>query len=225
MKKDKATTQKVPPYVSYKTLENFIDNSLKKGVPGRIDASVYPPSFSGSIKWQLTSALTYLGLINSDGIPENKLDLLVAAAGTEDQQGIWKTIIEDSYGFLLNSNVDLKTMTPSQLREAFEKAGTSGATTAKAIRFFMSVAKAAGIGLSPHVKAPRPYSGKRAKKTNTGKPNGDQQPHEGETTHHSTSEKEWNKMLLDKFPTFDPTWPDDVKAKWFDAFDKLMGKK
>ncbi len=30
------------------------------------------------------------------------------------------------------------------------------------------------------------------------------------------------EMLLSKFPEFDPTWPDEVKLKWFDAFDRLM---
>ena len=32
----------------------------------------------------------------------------------------------------------------------------------------------------------------------------------------------WAEMLLAKFPEFDPAWTDDVKAKWFDAFDRLM---
>jgi len=29
-------------------------------------------------------------------------------------------------------------------------------------------------------------------------------------------------MLLTKFPTFDPTWSDEVKLKWFEAFDRLL---
>lgn len=32
----------------------------------------------------------------------------------------------------------------------------------------------------------------------------------------------WAEQLLAKFPQFDPAWPDDVKGKWFDAFDRLM---
>lgn len=32
----------------------------------------------------------------------------------------------------------------------------------------------------------------------------------------------WSEMLLAKFPQFDPSWTDDVKLKWFDAFDRLM---
>ncbi|MFL6350824.1 MAG: hypothetical protein ACJ74Z_03105 [Bryobacteraceae bacterium] len=30
------------------------------------------------------------------------------------------------------------------------------------------------------------------------------------------------EKLLAKFPEFDPAWTDDVKLKWFDAFDRLM---
>ena len=32
----------------------------------------------------------------------------------------------------------------------------------------------------------------------------------------------WPELLLAKFPDFNPEWPDEVKAKWFDAFEKLM---
>lgn len=30
------------------------------------------------------------------------------------------------------------------------------------------------------------------------------------------------EILLAKFPQFDPAWSDEVKLKWFDAFDRLM---
>ncbi len=32
----------------------------------------------------------------------------------------------------------------------------------------------------------------------------------------------WAQMLLSKFPSFDPNWSDEVKAKWFDGFHRLM---
>lgn len=32
----------------------------------------------------------------------------------------------------------------------------------------------------------------------------------------------WADLLLSKFPELDPKWPDEVKLKWFDAFDRLM---
>jgi hypothetical protein len=38
----------------------------------------------------------------------------------------------------------------------------------------------------------------------------------------NTSTAAWADLLLAKFPEFDPAWPDEVKLKWFDAFDRLM---
>jgi hypothetical protein len=34
----------------------------------------------------------------------------------------------------------------------------------------------------------------------------------------------WNSLLLSKFPNFDPSWSDDLKLKWFAAFDELLKK-
>jgi len=34
----------------------------------------------------------------------------------------------------------------------------------------------------------------------------------------------WHGMLLSKFPDFDPSWPDDIKLKWFSAFDEMLKK-
>jgi hypothetical protein len=30
------------------------------------------------------------------------------------------------------------------------------------------------------------------------------------------------EMLLAKFPEFDPNWPDPLKTKWFEGFERLM---
>ena len=32
----------------------------------------------------------------------------------------------------------------------------------------------------------------------------------------------WDKLLLTKFPVFDPTWTDEIKLNWFKAFDELL---
>src|SRR5207247_7844475 len=40
----------------------------------------------------------------------------------------------------------------------------------------------------------------------------------------SPAEVEWAKfrLLVDKFPRFDPTWPDELKKKWFETYDQFM---
>jgi hypothetical protein len=30
------------------------------------------------------------------------------------------------------------------------------------------------------------------------------------------------ELLLAKFPQFDPAWPDELKAKWFDGYERLL---
>ena len=40
-----------------------------------------------------------------------------------------------------------------------------------------------------------------------------------------TPEASWLQILLDKFPVFDPSWSEDVQAKWFDGFNRLMKMK
>lgn len=42
------------------------------------------------------------------------------------------------------------------------------------------------------------------------------------TQNPNVSTAAWAELLLAKFPEFDPAWTDDVKLKWFDAFDRLM---
>lgn len=32
----------------------------------------------------------------------------------------------------------------------------------------------------------------------------------------------WAEALLAKFPQFDPSWNDEIKLKWFDAFDRFV---
>jgi hypothetical protein len=31
-----------------------------------------------------------------------------------------------------------------------------------------------------------------------------------------------HSLLLDKFPAFDPAWSDDLKLRWFTAYDELL---
>ena len=32
----------------------------------------------------------------------------------------------------------------------------------------------------------------------------------------------WDKLLLSKFPEFDPSWSDELKLNWFKGFDVLL---
>jgi hypothetical protein len=70
------------------------------------------------------------------------------------------------------------------------------------------------IPLSPHLRksAPRGRGKKSAigevLKTRVGKSD-------------DSGSVEWERMLLEKFPNFNPEWSEELKKKWFDAFKFL----
>ena len=228
---DKETAKKLlPPYVPYRTFTNFLD-SLKRGIPQRIDRSLMG-STSGSLQRQIMQALEYLNLITDTGTPTEKLEQLVHSEGPK-RQGFLREILESSYDFMFKDGIQLDRATASQFRERFEKTGATGDTLRKCMAFFLTSAKAAEISLSPHIKKVpglRPGSAKpRRKEPQIPKDRSDlieepQSPHEIKL-HGQAAGDSWENILRSKFPAFDPAWPDEVKSKWFDDFKALMELK
>jgi hypothetical protein len=211
----------VPPYLSFKTFKNFID-SLKVGIPTRIDRTVLS-SMSGAVRSQLMAALRYLGLVSPHGVTTEKLATLVNSEGAEFSLAL-RAILKEGYPFLFQ-DFDLMRATTGQMEEAFRKAGASGETIRKCVSFFLAAAKASALPISPHVKTSsvsRTPSTK-AKRSN-GASTGDVVAAAAPSPNAPLSPPmaTWSQMLLAKFPSFDPNWPNEVKAKWFESFEKLM---
>jgi hypothetical protein len=210
----------VPPYVPYRSFRNFLD-SLKQGIPSRIDRSVMP-SMSGALQSQLAAALRSLGMITSASQPTERLTRFVNSEGPERAK-LLASVLVAAYPYLFQSDFDIRSATPRMLQEKFVETGASGGTVDKCVNFFLAAAKDAALELSPHLKNMR---GNRVGRTRPrlvrdstgGMSNGSDQMEMTE----GTGDLSWTQMLLSKFPSFDPAWPDDVKTKWFDAFDKLM---
>lgn len=141
-----------PPYVSYPTTRSFIKGLGETTFPSRIDKSVMS-NYSGSVIYALLPALTWLGLINPQGIPDDKLKKL-AKADDDEFKSLLRDIVEDKYTFLFNDGLDLSNASSDQVVEAFKTQDVSGSTVPRCISFFLGIAKDAGITVSPHVKAP-----------------------------------------------------------------------
>jgi hypothetical protein len=185
-------------------------------------------SMSGTMQSQLIATLEYLNLIRpDDGVPTEKLTKFLHSEGTE-QQHLLREILISAYSFLFKDGFDLQHATSDQLHERFEQTGTSGHTTRKCIAFFLKAAKDVDIKLSPHIKKPR---GRRAGmmriKSKTGEPSTKQTPpsDNDDIRFFPGREVPWEKLLLSKFPSFDPAWPTEVQVKWFDMFKELMEYK
>ena len=146
-----------PPYTSYRTFKTFIEDLHEHGVPSRIDRSVLT-RFSGVVGTQLMHALRFLGLIEDDGRPTERLKGLVKAHGT----GSWPEKLLELLGheYAPMFAIDLETATPSHFNEAFRKAfPAADAVVQKCVTFFLYAANDAGVRISGRVlKGRKPRS-------------------------------------------------------------------
>ncbi|MCK4462584.1 MAG: DUF5343 domain-containing protein [candidate division Zixibacteria bacterium] len=170
-----AAKKTVPPYVSWRTFVNFLD-SLKVAVPSRIDRSIVP-SMSGGNWSYLIGALRFMRLVDGDDVPLEMLKLLAASTGNERKEH-YRKLFESTYGFLLENGVEIAQTTPDQLQKALQEAGATGDTVTKCRSFFLSLAKDAGIELSPYLKRVSRQA-RTARKRTTKKHTGSSQRREG----------------------------------------------
>jgi hypothetical protein len=213
-----------PPYVSYRSFLTLLED-LQRGLPSRIDRSYWGDKFSGSTGTQLMSALRFLNLIDSNSLPTSQLKDLVSSRGTQRSE-ILRKISQESFSFLVSNSFESEIATYAQLEEVFNDVYQVDRDVArKCIKFFIEIANDAGIPLSPYITKKAKTSRlpivteKFPKHTRTRTNQGILIPQSMELIPHSTS---WKELLLTKFPSFDPTWPNDVQIKWFEAFDELL---
>ena len=93
-------------------------------------------------------------------------------------------------------------------------------TARKAISLFLLFAKETDIKLSPHLKVPRTRRGGPRRRSASGQ---NDQNGGDDSTPTVETKLSWEQMLLSKFPSFDPNWPEETQKRWFDSFEKLMG--
>lgn len=215
---------RLPPYVSYRTFLTFLED-LQQGIPSRIDRSYWEDKFSGSTGTQLVAALRFLGLIDTNGIPNNQLKELVVSKGPQKAETL-KKISSESFTFLSGSTFDPQQATYAQLEEVFNSIyQVDGDVARKCIKFFIGLTTDAGIPLSSYItkKRKKIHTGiltkKVSRKTGILVEQSSKIPKNAEAASQYNS---WNELLLAKFPTFDPGWPNDIQLKWFEAFDQLL---
>ncbi len=214
----------LPPYLSYRTFRNFIEG-LQKGIPARLDRRYWGERLSGSNGNYIIATLRFLGLIDAGSIPTSRLRNLVSAKD-EQRTELLKEMTSEAYGFLHDGSFDPQTATYAQLQEVFQdRFPSTGDTGRKCIKFFVALASDSGIPLSQFIierfrTAHRSTGTKPTTKRTTNRTSRNLIiPQNLKKVPFRTS---WDEMLLTKFPTFDPAWPDEVKLKWFEAFDQLL---
>ncbi len=212
----KANQEPLPPYVAYSTLKKLLKD-LSHDVPSRFDSSYYDSlKLSGSTRSALKNALVYLGLSTRDGYPTDTLHQLLKTDG-EARKSTLQVITKQSYGSLF-SKLNMDRATPTQLKEHFKNLGMSKDIGRKCMSFFLALSDDSGMHLSPLLKQsiPGTRSKKAIAKTAGRKADGQATPFEPPNY--------LAPLLINKFPNFDPAWPQDTKHKWFDDFVHLVNK-
>ena len=143
---EQARSVGTPPYTSYRTFKTFIQDLREHGVPSRIDRSVLT-RFSGVVGTQLMHALRFLGLIEDQGRPTQRLKELVNAHGGAHWPEKLFELLRKAYAPMFA--IDLETATPSHFNEAFRKAfPAADAVVQKCVTFFLYAANDAGVKIS-----------------------------------------------------------------------------
>jgi hypothetical protein len=213
----------LPPYVSYRTFRNFFDR-LQQRLPSRIDRSYWGDILSGSSGTQLMAAMRFLGLIDANGKPLERLKSLVAAPA-EQRVELMRKMAADAFDFVFKSHLDIESATYAQLQEVFHSTfQLTEDVSRKCVKFFIALTSDAGVPLSPFItRRTRSISGTKT----TGRKSSGRTKRNGivpQGMEEIPNQSSWHTMLLDKFPSFDPSWNDDIKGKWFAAFDELLKK-
>ncbi len=216
--------KRLPPYVSYRTFRNFMEG-LQQRMPARIDRSYWGDMLSGSTGTQLMAALRFLNLIDDLGRPTGSLKPLATAKG-DQRVALLRDLANESFDFVFDSSLDPQNATYSQLEEIFrDKYQLTGDLSRKCLKFFIELTNDAGITLSPFITK-RFRSGHAVTGTKPVTKKAAARTFRHQTVPQKTEEMPavgaWDRILLTKFPTFDPGWSEELKLKWFNGFDELL---
>ena len=188
-------------------------------MPSRIDRSIWVNKFSGSNGTQIMTAIKFFNLIDSEGIPNDDFKNLVSR-DLDLQKKIFRKLLFKYYEPIFD--LDLTKATRYQFREAFKSFGTKEGVLIKCEAFFIQASKYSNIVLSTHILARRHNvnisNSSEKSKQKLAKPN------VSDSIDSKVSlDKNINvvKIILDKYPDFEPNWLPDVQKAWIDSLTKL----
>lgn len=149
-----------PPYATYKSFINLINDLRENGIPDHITRSVL--NGSNSAKAMMSSTLRYLDLIDEENSSTTKFMQLI---NNENEYKInLNKLLTTHYAFLFNGSINLANTTTEIVQRKFQDQGASGSTVSKCIAFFLAAASDADIVVSDRVKTPTPIRSTKPKK-------------------------------------------------------------
>ena len=212
-KQRRLTEERLPPYLSYRVWQKLLSELSAHNPPSRFDSSYFDElKITKSCRSMLKGTLLFLDLMSADGIPTSRLHQLVKSDG-EARRAALAEIVRNAYGPLF-TELDVTRVTQAQVKEYFYSQGASGDIGRKCLSFFFAICADGNIALSPHLKKSARRGRGKTSAIEVLKPRVSKGADSGGSV-------EWERMLLEKFPNFNPEWSEELKKKWFDAFKFL----
>ncbi len=158
----------LPPYISFKTFQGFIEKLKGTAVPERVDNSLLK-TYSGSVGRQLVAALKFLKLLDDNGYTTDSLRSVVKSFGSPEWSDNFGDVVSAAYADVIG-DLNLDAATFGQLAERFKTRGAEGLVLQRCISFYISATNSAGWTISPHIASrernrPERASRKRPKRS------------------------------------------------------------
>ena len=139
----------------------------------------------------------------------------------DDYKRIFRDILQDAYKPFFDVPGP-QNATVGTLEDYLRSTGAKGGVVDKCITFFLKAAREAEIPLSPQLSRElgrgtgRDLS--RLRRTTS------KLPARAERTYSQTDKLpvDLAQSLVEKFPDFDPNWSDNLRQRWFEAFQELL---
>ena len=207
------------PYTSFGTFNNFLQRLAKNPVPAVVDRGFI--GGSGANQSQMQGALKFLGLIEADGTPTATLHELVRADDV-DRPPLLAKLVRAHYAGATELGTNA---TQTQLEQWFRTQNVSGETSRKAQSFYLALAKAAGLDVSPHFKSVRATSTTPKKKVPRKPPADALRDSAGSAGASSNGAHKLHGSvlsLLDRIPQDGAAWTKADKDLLVQTFDNLL---
>lgn len=222
-----------PPYATYSSLMNFVSQFKEKGLPPRIDKSIFGNA-SGSLIYSVLASLRSLGLVDEGGRPTALLKRLVSADSDAEKARAVKDALRIGFPSLWDGSIDVSTATAGQFDEHIrERYDVKGSTIDKIAAFFIAAANDTEIPVSSFIKARKAVApsgaGKKTAKSKRSKDSDESTPEASvdkvaQKPNLSTSiAKPLEYQLIDLMS--EPDIEDEVKGSIWRLVQYLMDRK
>ncbi|ADP70888.1 hypothetical protein Rvan_1638 [Rhodomicrobium vannielii ATCC 17100] len=225
------TSEKPAPYAPHSSIVELIERYRNRGLPSPVTADVLlRAGISQSLVSRTLYALQVLDLIDEQGAPTKTFEGLRLAPEAEYKQRLSQWL-QSAYADVLKF-VDPADDDETKIRDAFRSYQPVG-QQARMITLFLGLLAAAGMvaekrGSQPRRPSSPPQKSQRASNgtSQTSKPSPENKKETvtaSPTPHQQTSHDDsYEKLLLEKFPAFDPSWTEDLKKAWFEGFKQFQ---